>query len=92
MPHPESYELTPAEKRDLIKLIEHGKPLPEKHRFLLGTGFFFSRLINQCPSRAIFQDLEKKGSDADFASFTVPDESSTSLLSAKRRGSVLKLA
>lgn len=29
------YELSPAEKRDLIKLIESGKPLPEKYRFLL---------------------------------------------------------
>lgn len=31
----ERYELTEAEKRDLIKLIETGKPLPEKYRFLL---------------------------------------------------------
>lgn len=30
-----AYELTDAEKRDLIKLIEAGKPLPEKYRFLL---------------------------------------------------------
>lgn len=29
------YELTDAEKRDLIKLIEQGRPLPEKYRFLL---------------------------------------------------------
>ncbi|MCW5551361.1 MAG: site-specific DNA-methyltransferase [Verrucomicrobiae bacterium] len=29
------YELTPAEKRDLIKLIEQGKPLPDRYRFLL---------------------------------------------------------
>jgi site-specific DNA-methyltransferase (adenine-specific)/adenine-specific DNA-methyltransferase len=29
------YELSDAEKRDLIKLIEQGKPLPEKYRFLL---------------------------------------------------------
>ena len=38
MPRPqdsERYELTDAEKRDLIKLIEQGKPLPEKFRFLL---------------------------------------------------------
>jgi len=37
MPRPDSssYELTDAEKRDLIKLIEQGKPLPEKYRFLL---------------------------------------------------------
>jgi site-specific DNA-methyltransferase (adenine-specific)/adenine-specific DNA-methyltransferase len=29
------YDLSDAEKRDLIKLIEEGKPLPEKYRFLL---------------------------------------------------------
>src|SRR5712691_13212649 len=31
----EKYELSDAEKRDLIKLIEQGKPLPEKYRFIL---------------------------------------------------------
>lgn len=31
----EGYELSDAEKRDLIKLITEGKPLPEKYRFLL---------------------------------------------------------
>ena len=31
----EHYDLTDAEKRDLIKLIEQGRPLPEKYRFLL---------------------------------------------------------
>ena len=31
----ERYELSDTEKRDLIKLIEQGKPLPEKYRFLL---------------------------------------------------------
>lgn len=37
MPRPtaEHYELSDTEKRDLIKLIEQGKPLPEKYRFLL---------------------------------------------------------
>lgn len=30
-----AYELTDAEKRDLIKLIEEGRPLPEKYRFVL---------------------------------------------------------
>ena len=33
--HQDAYELTDAEKRDLIKLINEGKPLPEKYRFLL---------------------------------------------------------
>jgi len=34
-PQNEAYELTDAEKRDLIALIQAGKPLPEKYRFLL---------------------------------------------------------
>ena len=34
-PTSEHYDLSEAEKRDLIKLIEQGKPLPEKYRFLL---------------------------------------------------------
>ena len=31
----EQYELSDAEKRDLIQLIQQGRPLPEKYRFLL---------------------------------------------------------
>ena len=31
----EAYELSDAEKRDLVKLINEGKPLPEKYRFIL---------------------------------------------------------
>ena len=34
-PHAEGDELSDAEKRDLIKLINEGKTLPEKYRFLL---------------------------------------------------------
>jgi adenine-specific DNA-methyltransferase len=35
-PNPRStYELTDAEKRDLTQLIQLGKPLPEKYRFIL---------------------------------------------------------
>ncbi len=30
-----AYELSDAEKRDLIQLIQAGKPLPEKYRFVL---------------------------------------------------------
>jgi len=30
-----AYEITDAEKRDLIQLIQQGKPLPEKYRFIL---------------------------------------------------------
>jgi site-specific DNA-methyltransferase (adenine-specific)/adenine-specific DNA-methyltransferase len=38
MPRPQDsdrYELSDAEKRDLIELIQQGKPLPERYRFLL---------------------------------------------------------
>ena len=36
MARPEAhYELSDTEKRDLIRLIELGRPLPEKYRFLL---------------------------------------------------------
>lgn len=31
----DGYELSDTEKRDLIKLIEQGKPLPERYRFIL---------------------------------------------------------
>lgn len=31
----EAYELSDAEKRDLTQLIQQGKPLPEKYRFIL---------------------------------------------------------
>ncbi|MBN4053237.1 site-specific DNA-methyltransferase [bacterium AH-315-L15] len=34
-PQKEAYELSDAEKRDLIQLIQQGKALPEKYRFLL---------------------------------------------------------
>ncbi len=34
-PHSDPYELTDAEKRDLVVLIQAGKPLPEKYRFIL---------------------------------------------------------
>ncbi|CAK0753951.1 adenine-specific DNA-methyltransferase [Gammaproteobacteria bacterium] len=34
-PQKEAYNLTDAEKRDLIQLIQQGKSLPEKYRFLL---------------------------------------------------------
>ena len=36
MPHPEpTIDLTDAKKRDLTTLIQAGKPLPEKYRFVL---------------------------------------------------------
>jgi adenine-specific DNA-methyltransferase len=31
----EAYDLSDAEKRDLVQLIQQGKPLPEKYRFIL---------------------------------------------------------
>lgn len=34
-PDRKAYDLADAEKRDLIKLIEQGKALPEKYRFVL---------------------------------------------------------
>ena len=30
-----TYELSEAERRDLITLIQQGKPLPERYRFML---------------------------------------------------------
>jgi site-specific DNA-methyltransferase (adenine-specific)/adenine-specific DNA-methyltransferase len=35
MPREAAYDLTDTEKRDLIKLVNEGKPLPEKYRFIL---------------------------------------------------------
>ena len=35
MARPPAYDLTDAEKRDLTQLIQQGKPLPEKYRFIL---------------------------------------------------------
>ncbi len=34
-PQKETYELSDAEKRDLTQLIQQGRPLPEKYRFIL---------------------------------------------------------
>jgi site-specific DNA-methyltransferase (adenine-specific)/adenine-specific DNA-methyltransferase len=34
-PLKEAYDLSDAEKRDLVQLIQQGKPLPEKYRFIL---------------------------------------------------------
>jgi len=35
MARPPAYDLSDAEKRDLTQLIQQGKPLPEKYRFIL---------------------------------------------------------
>jgi site-specific DNA-methyltransferase (adenine-specific)/adenine-specific DNA-methyltransferase len=64
MPHDAAYDLTDAEKRDLIKLIEQGKPLPEKYRFLLFADKREVELVWNGKSREIctailpFQTLE----------------------------------
>ena len=34
-PHKKSYDLSEAEQRDLVTLLQQGKPLPEKYRFIL---------------------------------------------------------
>ncbi|EQD68652.1 adenine specific DNA-methyltransferase, partial [mine drainage metagenome] len=34
-PNAPAYDLTDAEKRDLTALLQQGKPLPEKYRFIL---------------------------------------------------------
>lgn len=34
-PTKSAYDLTEAEKRELTQVISEGRPLPEKHRFVL---------------------------------------------------------
>jgi hypothetical protein len=53
----ERYELTDAEKRDIIRLIEQGKPLPEKYRFLL----FDNRQPHLPESRALHHRRQDGG-------------------------------
>jgi hypothetical protein len=36
-PESEKYELTEGEKPDLVKLINEGKPLPEKYRYIIAV-------------------------------------------------------
>lgn len=60
----ERYDLSDAEKRDLIKLIEQGKPLPEKYRFLLFADkrevelVWNSKTRDVCTAILPFQTLE----------------------------------
>ncbi|HLD44158.1 MAG TPA: DNA methyltransferase [bacterium] len=62
--HPEAYELSDTEKRDLIKLINEDKPLPEKYRFLLFADKHEVELVWNGKSREVctailpFQTLE----------------------------------
>jgi site-specific DNA-methyltransferase (adenine-specific)/adenine-specific DNA-methyltransferase len=79
----EAYELTDAEKRDLIKLINEGKPLPDKYRFLLFEDKREVELVWNGKSREVsnvvlpFQTLEhideprKEKSDEDKFFFDV---------------------
>lgn len=63
-PSTEHYDLSESEKRDLIKLIEQGKPLPEKYRFLLFADKREVKLVwngktrEVCNSILPFQTLE----------------------------------
>ena len=79
-PHQESYDLTETEKRDIIKLIEQGRPLPEKYRFLLFADKREVELVWNGKSREVctavlpFQTLEhideprkEKRDDEEFA-------------------------
>src|SRR5262245_8115682 len=60
----DAYELSDTEKRDLIKLISEGKPLPEKYRFLLFADKLDVELVWNGKSREVctavlpFQTLE----------------------------------
>ena len=59
-----AYELSDAEKRDLIGLIQAGKPLPEKYRFLLFAGKREVELVwngntgDACTAALPFQTIE----------------------------------
>src|SRR5665647_503712 len=63
-PTKEAYDLTDAEKRDLTQLIQQGKPLPEKYRFILFEDKSEVELVwngktrDVCTSVLPFQTLE----------------------------------
>lgn len=63
-PQKEAYDLSDAEKRDLVQLIQQGKPLPEKYRFILFEDKREIELVWNGKSREIcttvlpFQSLE----------------------------------
>src|SRR5690242_5141974 len=75
-----SYELSEAEQRDLVTLIQQGKPLPEKYRFILFEDKREVELVWNGKSREVcttvlpFQTLEhideprkEKGGDEEFS-------------------------
>ncbi|MDZ7591034.1 MAG: hypothetical protein U5L05_10170 [Rubrivivax sp.] len=59
-----AYDLSDAEKRDLIALIQQGKPLPEKYRFILFEDKREVELVcngktsDVCTAVLLFQTLE----------------------------------
>ncbi|EAR22356.1 site-specific DNA-methyltransferase [Nitrococcus mobilis] len=60
----DAYELSDAEKRDLIQLIQAGKPLPERYRFLLFEDkrevelVWNGKTADVCTAELPFQTLE----------------------------------
>jgi DNA modification methylase len=85
MARPESthYELTETERRDIIKLIEQGKPLPERYRFLLFEDKREVELVWNGKSREVctailpFQTLEHIDEPRKEGSAGVPPASSS---------------
>ncbi len=84
MPREAHYELTDAEKRDLIKLINEGKPLPDKYRFLLFEDKREVELVWNGKTREVctavlpFQTLEHIDEPRKEGSAGVPPASSPS--------------
>ena len=71
-PPAEHYELSPAEKRDLIALIEKGKPLPEKYRFLLFADKREEELVWNDKSREVCdQMMSEKHPSSTIASLAI---------------------
>ena len=80
----EFYELTEGEKRDLVKLINEGKPLPEKYRFILFEDKREVELVWNGKSREVtnvvlpFQTLEHvdepRKEKTDYLPFAVGDK------------------
>lgn len=82
-PNKDAYELSDAEKRDLIQLIQAGKPLPDKYRFLLFEDkrevelVWNGKTADVCTAVLPFQTLEHvdeprtetKGTGANFELF-----------------------
>ncbi|MBZ0159188.1 MAG: site-specific DNA-methyltransferase [bacterium] len=82
-----AYDLTDAEKRDLIRLIQEGKPLPEKYRFILFEDKREVELVWNGKSREVcttvlpFQTLEH----VDEPRKTAPESPQIDLFDARGR-------